>query len=358
MSVFLLFVSFGIVYLVQFFVKKILLWSKLPPGPWGVPLLGSVPFLGGGPLHLKLDSLRKKHGDVFTVGVFHKEVVVLSDWESVRDFFGRLDFSGRPDALLFRQVALGNNGIVSSQGSLWQENRRFTLRVLRDFGLGKREALDSMIQDAALGLCRSLRARRHEPQDFGPHLNLAVLNVIWKMTADKQFAHDDPRMQDFMDRVLEVLNDSSLLGPIQWVPAFVYLWPPALKAYRRVNRNMAAISQIFLNEVEEHKRNLPSSGGSKDYIDAYLTEMALQKSRGEVNPNFTEFQLRVNISDLFIAGSESTATAIRWSVLFLLCHPDVQEKLQAEVDSVVGHDRLPSLHDRNRFERDGGWHPS
>ncbi|CAG0898534.1 unnamed protein product [Darwinula stevensoni] len=82
-------------------------------------------------------------------------------------------------------------GIISSDGSLWQDNRRFTMRVLRDFGFGKTAALDSMIQDAALGLCQYLKENKHKPQDFGPRLNLAVLNIIWKMTADLKIKSTD-----------------------------------------------------------------------------------------------------------------------------------------------------------------------
>ncbi|CAG0896471.1 unnamed protein product [Darwinula stevensoni] len=69
MSVTLIFASIIIVYLLHDFVKKLLVWFKLPPGPWGVPFLGSVPFLLGGPLHKKLDSLRKKYGDIVTVSL-------------------------------------------------------------------------------------------------------------------------------------------------------------------------------------------------------------------------------------------------------------------------------------------------
>ncbi|CAG0896473.1 unnamed protein product [Darwinula stevensoni] len=251
---------------------------------------------------------------------------------------------------LFEEEVRGHpHRIICSGGSLWQDNRRFTMRVLRDFGFGKTAALDSMIQDAALGLCQYFKENKDKPQDFGPRLNLAVLNIIWKMAADKTFSHDDPKMQDFMNRFMQVVSDSALVGPIQWVPAFIYLWPPALRACRRIDSNMAAISKIFLDELKQHKRNLPSSGGAKDYIDAYLTEMEQQKSRGEINPNFSEFQLRVNISDLFIAGSETTSNTTRWCILFLLCHPEIQHKLQAEVDNVVGRDRLPSLNDRDRL---------
>ncbi|CAG0879151.1 unnamed protein product [Darwinula stevensoni] len=298
---------------------------------------------------MKLDAIGKKYGDIFTIGVFHKELVILRNWELVRDIFGRLEASGRPETLIARQVALGDMGIVSAQGSLWQENRRFTMRILKDFGFGKREAMDSIIRDSVLDLCRFLEENQLRPLDLGPRLNVAVLNVIWKMTADKQFPHGDSRMQYFMKSLMEVFKDSSYIGNFQWVPLLVYLWPPALRASQRIDRNAAAIAKIFSDELEEHKRNLPSSGGSNDYIDAYLTEMAQQKARGEVNPNFSEIELRVIISDLFIAGSETTTNTIRWCVLFLLCHPEIQEKLQAEVDSVVGPERLPSLDDRDRM---------
>ncbi|CAG0902836.1 unnamed protein product [Darwinula stevensoni] len=342
-------------------------------GPWGVPLLGSAPFLDGGQPYA-LDALRKKYGDIYTLGVLSKDLVILGNWELIREIFGRAEFSGRTEVAVSRQIFFGKNaiaghkirisGIAFSSGSLWQENRRFTIRVLKDFGFGKKAAMDSMIQDAAVDLCKFLIENRQEPQDLGPRLNLAILNIIWKMTAgsrtNKQFSHDDAKMQDFMNRIMGVFMDSDILRHLQWTPLLAFLWPPSFLASRRIARNMAAIRKTFSrenniqalfpkNEVEEHKRKLPLAGGSNDYIDAYLTEMAQQKARGEVNPNFSEFQLEANISDLFIAGSETTSNTIRWCVLFLLCHPEIQEKLQAEVDNVVGRDRLPSLDDRHRM---------
>jgi len=45
---------------------------------------------------------------------------------------------------------------------------------------------------------------------------------------------------------------------------------------------------------------------------------------------------------------ETTATVIRWAIVLLTNHVSVQERLHAEIDSVVGRDRLPSLDDRSR----------
>lgn len=52
--------------------------------------------------------------------------------------------------------------------------------------------------------------------------------------------------------------------------------------------------------------------------------------------------------DLFMAGSETSAKALTFGILFLVLYPEVQKKAQQEIDSVVERGRLPSLNDRPR----------
>ena len=69
------------------------------------------------------------------------------------------------------------------------------------------------------------------------------------------------------------------------------------------------------------------------------------------NPDstFTNIQLKASINDLFIAGGETTATTLRWAVLLIGKQPEVMKKLQEEIDTVVGRDRLPCLEDQSRY---------
>ena len=62
--------------------------------------------------------------------------------------------------------------------------------------------------------------------------------------------------------------------------------------------------------------------------------------------HIVEEQLRSTINDLFAAGILSTSSSIRWALLFLLHNPDIQTKLQKEIDHVVGEGRFPFLDDR------------
>lgn len=61
---------------------------------------------------------------------------------------------------------------------------------------------------------------------------------------------------------------------------------------------------------------------------------------------FAEKNLNTVIGDLFAAGTESTATVIRWALIYFLHYPDVQEKCFQEILSVVGAERTPSIRDR------------
>ena len=55
------------------------------------------------------------------------------------------------------------------------------------------------------------------------------------------------------------------------------------------------------------------------------------------------------MGDLFAAGGETTSTTLRWAVLLLSYFPDVQRKLQTEIDVLVGKERRPTLEDRDMY---------
>lgn len=54
------------------------------------------------------------------------------------------------------------------------------------------------------------------------------------------------------------------------------------------------------------------------------------------------------ILDIFIAGSQTTSNTLDFAFLMMLNRPDIQEKIQKEIDNVLGNN-LPKLEDRTRF---------
>lgn len=89
-----------LVFLSVLAVVRIFQWVKqvrsLPPGPWGVPILGYLPFLKGKAVHLHYAELAKKYGSMFSAKLGTHLVVVLSDYRAIRETFKREEFTGRP----------------------------------------------------------------------------------------------------------------------------------------------------------------------------------------------------------------------------------------------------------------------
>ena len=55
------------------------------------------------------------------------------------------------------------------------------------------------------------------------------------------------------------------------------------------------------------------------------------------------------LGDFFVAGTETTSSTLRWTLVYLVNYPDIQEKIYHDVIDVVGTDRLPSMQDKTKL---------
>ena len=88
----------------------------------------------------------------------------------------------------------------------------------------------------------------------------------------------------------------------------------------------------------------------RDFTDSMLIEIekTTDKSSSFYGEGGVE-NLRNTLFDLFIAGSETTSSTLTWAALYMVRYPQVQKKVQAELDRVVGQNRPPSLQDKSRL---------
>jgi len=66
-------------------------------------------------------------------------------------------------------------------------------------------------------------------------------------------------------------------------------------------------------------------------------------------PDYDHEELLCTVGDLIGAGMETTTTFIRWAIVLLTNHVSVQERLHAEIDSVIGRQRPPTMDDRSKL---------
>ena len=112
---------------------------RQPPGPWGLPVLGYLPWLDPTHPYKTLTALARRFGPVFSVKMGSVDCVVLADNNIIRDLFNKDSVSGRPPLYLFSQV-MEDSGIIFSQSDAWREQRRFAGLAMRKQGESPRSS--------------------------------------------------------------------------------------------------------------------------------------------------------------------------------------------------------------------------
>ncbi|KAL3875521.1 hypothetical protein ACJMK2_033466 [Sinanodonta woodiana] len=316
--------------------------AKLPPGPWHIPILGNVWELAADPdLRKCLRRLHKQYGDIYRLYLGPKLAVVISGYEAIKEVFVKRggEFSDRPD--LFFGLIDGNQGIVSTSGELWKEHRKFTLTTLSNFGFGK-TSLESKIQSEVSVLLSEIEKQNEKPFRIQHIVQTSVSNVINAMVFGGHFKHDDPRFKKIMTMLDENIENVGQKSIVTFIPFLRYL-PGDMFHVKKMLRNVQYIEGFIGAIIDKHMENYDENK-LEDFTDAFLLEM--KNSRDQKDSTFTKKQLNKTVQDLFVAGAETTATAITWAMLYLAVKQDIQARVFREINEAVGTDRLPSLQDK------------
>ena len=160
--------------------------KSFPPGPPSLPIVGSIPFLNakrGYPDAITKEcSKNYKDQKLYTVWMGPLSIVVIQDFELCKDMFSRDEFSGRPNKYPEKYVRGINGtplGIVATEGKFWQEQRRFTLKHLKDFGFG-RNKLDEAIHEEVNYLLEDLLIQSKYGDILIENLfNFPIINIFY-----------------------------------------------------------------------------------------------------------------------------------------------------------------------------------
>eukprot|EP00058_Branchiostoma_floridae_P004126 XP_002589614.1 hypothetical protein BRAFLDRAFT_81582 [Branchiostoma floridae] len=104
------------------------------------------------------------------------------------------------------------------------------------------------------------------------------------------------------------------------------------------------VTTVLRQEINCHRETLDREN-PRDFIDLILNKQETQETDG-----FTEENVVFIVLDMFVAGIESTTITLRWGLLYMVLHPEEQQKVQAELDSVLGTDHdVPTLAHRSQL---------
>ena len=329
----------------QQFVNKA---RNYPPGPTPLPIIGNIFNLGKHP-HLNLTDLTQKYGKVFQMFLGSQRTVVVSDISvAKRALLQKVnDFAGRPFVYSGSIFSNGGKGIGFGDFTPeWKQQRKIAHGAIKLYSIGM-ERLEKTITTEIEEVSRRFEmteGRPHNPRDI---LSLGVMNIICGIVFGKRYDLNDPEFH----KVVEFNNVFvKSLAPENVVDAFPLLrfLPFEEQNIKRLRVAVKERDAILQRIYEEHLDTF-EEGDIRDLTDALIkTSQEAEKEDSTAKTLQTEHVL-MTMSDIFIAGSETTATSMRWVLLYMMYFPDVQDKIQRELDQVIGRDRMPGLKDRKNL---------
>ncbi|KAG8430336.1 hypothetical protein GDO86_017952 [Hymenochirus boettgeri] len=317
-------------------------WRKthnLPPGPSPWPLIGNLHQMDKTTPYQTLTQLGEKYGPVYTIYFGWNPVVVLYGYDALKEaLIGQAEeFSGRAIVPVFQRIANGK-GLVFSNGSHWQQQRKFSLSTLRDFGMGKRSIEERVIEESKY-LVEFFEKTQGKPFNPATRITAAVSNVICSIVFGERFETDDKTFQTLLQMINENITFLGKRG-FQMYNTYpsILKWLPG--GHNKIFQNASMLQEFLKHLIDNHiltrDPNCP-----RDFVDSFLTR--IDEESDNPDSHFTMESLILTTFNLFIAGTETTASTIRWALRLMVAHPDIQKRVQNEIDSVLGYEKSPPL---------------
>ncbi|XP_076441297.1 cytochrome P450 2U1-like isoform X2 [Babylonia areolata] len=323
----------------------------LPPGPGSaLPLLGHLHLMPKDP-RAQLMTWRRQYGDVFSLYMGGKLVVVLTSYSAIREALVTFAdvFSDRPHNFLSDHIA-NNKGIVFTSGHQWKEQRKTGLEILRAMGMGK-NVLAEKIQEEITHYIQAIKDHQGAPVDLAQMTQVSISNNICSILFGKRFHYDDPEFIYYLktfNRNFELLSGTAILN---FIPSLRYIPGDPFKG-KEAQTSVRHVYSFIDKLVAEHRKTLDEDVDkveNPDFIYSYLNKIEEQKFIGNVESTLNDENLQKCASNLFAAGTETTSSGLMWAMLFFLHNPHVQDKCFEEISDVIGLHRLPTMRDRPKL---------
>ncbi|XP_072041130.1 cytochrome P450 2U1-like [Amphiura filiformis] len=335
-----------IVFLLAYLLVKSRQKWNTPPGPRSLwPILGHLATLDRISPYRTIATLAKTYGPIISLKFGSFPVVVLNDYSLVHQAFVKqgYEFDDRPDMVL-TQLSKGKGLVMVHSSEAQRSRRRFAMASLRALGMGKFRFEEQIVAEIQRLLNKFTT---HGSKPFCPFelLEAAFSNVLCCLAFGTRYDYDDPKFQRLLRILYRLMEIASYAGAVNFIPILRYI---PLSGTRELRSSGSEYRAFFTEMVKENAKDyIPNQ--PRNFIDMYLDYQQSISSQDDLAKAFNNDDLIRCLGDLFGAGTETSATTTKWALLYMMLNPNVQSRVQQELDEVVGRNRPISLKDRQNL---------
>jgi cytochrome P450 len=307
--------------------------THLPPRVPGLPLVGSLPRLLRQRFQF-LEEARRQHGEIFRLGLGMSEAIALCHPRHAQHVLvdhGNNYTKGGPFWDSVR--TLMGNGLPVNDGASWLRQRRMLQPAFHHQRIAA--LAGRLMESIDEGLTEQWEpaARTGEPFNAAQAFTHLTMHVLVRT----MFGGGLPRAEaEQASEAMAYIIDFMLKG---MMARFLPSWTP-IPGQARYRVAVQTIDSIIFRMIDRGEQD-PELGDT-------LLSLLLQASDSDTGEHMTPAQLRDEAVALFVAGFETTSVAMAWVLHILTQQPEIAQRLQDEVDTVLGA-RTPGFEDARRL---------
>ncbi|KAK5640470.1 hypothetical protein RI129_011281 [Pyrocoelia pectoralis] len=309
--------------------------NNFPPGPKWLPIIGCAWELSNlhkakGSLSEVAQELALKYGSVIGTKVGRTLTVFVYGTKAYKELLSKDDLNGRPDDIFSTSRTLGKR----------REQKKFLMRHLKETVFNK-IVLEEILAEQVHTIIHDIK-KTIESDGVICITNLfpvhALDSIYILMTGDKCSDQEMEELHKVMTSFSENISSTGML--FSHFPFLRYICPDycGYNTYVNIHKKILA----FISKKVKILKEICGPQPSRGFIQAYLEKINSVKGQSD----FSEEELLAMCLDLLAAGFDTTSNTLGFTFLYLLLHPEVQERAQEEIDSVIGKGRPPTLEDR------------
>ncbi|KAJ8592279.1 cytochrome P450 [Rhizopogon salebrosus TDB-379] len=316
--------------------------TPLPPGPPSLPLVGSILSFDD-PLRpwLSFSAWRSTYGDIIYARLLSKPVVVVNSEEVAKDLFELRStiYSDKPQSIVYDIFGSGFHTALLPYGDRWRLHRRILHQQFRQAATPTYHA--ALRHNAHKMLFNFLQ----DPASYLSHFEMFTASFILSVIYDYEPKTKDDHFVHMVQRYLELLVAGLGAGTIMVMETFPFIlqiptWFPGATFKR---------ASIKCLQAANHVKEIPFQDVKERMRDGHVPPCFVANTMNRMD-GFEDGVIETAVKEVactsFAGASETSISTLLTFLLAILLHPEVQAKAQAEIDRVVGKDRLPAFHDR------------
>jgi len=286
----------------------------LPPGPSEPPVVQTARWLLR-PIAF-MESCRRRYGDSFSVRFvgFSTPMVMVSDPEAIRALYSEREHGLPPGRTVALRPVMGQRSVLLLEGRDHLARRKL---MLPPFHGERMQAYESTVRRVAEAEIANWPVG--EAFALHPSMQSVTLEVIMSAVFG---VTDELRRERLRELLPRLLHDTSSVA-LQ-LRVLASRSRGGSDPFAQLRDLIAQIDELLLAEIAE--RRADSTSGNREDIHSLLAA-----ARFEDGTVMSDGELRDQLVTLLLAGHETTATALAWTVDLLLRHPAALDRLVAEV---------------------------